>query len=315
MRRSTSKPMDALVILARASAGRRKRQTLVALLVIAAVVLVVGALLVWWMWPSGSASPVGLALFDQVAQPDERVSLVARLQSTESQNLAGCAIHLEEARSGLRQQAVTQRNGVATVEASFPAGDSPLTVAAGYPGDPRRKRRGVQAYGRVFVWPADRPVLVVDTESSLPDTEAETFWSANNLDIRPRAGAREALLGVQAKYRLAYLTAEGAAPVRYNKVRAWLESSYAPARQFPDGPVLTAGQLDGASPPAVRQAVLSDLKQRFPGSLHAVTGDAAVARSFHELGVTTYLLGREGEVPGGVTRVEAWSDLAKRLPP
>src|SRR5439155_21224647 len=114
-----------------------------------------GALVIWWFMPGPPGAPLTLALYDQVALADEPVKLVAAVQpvapAEEAEDLAGCVIHFTEFQSGLQQKAETDRLGLARCETRFPAGDLPRAIAASYAGDKRRKRRGVQAQGRVFV--------------------------------------------------------------------------------------------------------------------------------------------------------------------
>ena len=63
------------------------------------------------------------------------------------------------------------------------------------------------------------------------------------------------------------------------------------------------------------QATLSDLKERFRGTLVAVSGDSKNARLFHEAGWQTYLLSEAGDAPHGVTVIKSWSELNRRLAP
>src|SRR5207302_237965 len=118
-------------------------------------------------------------------------------------------------------------------------------------------------------------------------------------------------------YRIGYLSAEADRPSRYNKLCTWLERGWAPQQeQFPDGPVLSrACRRPPREASEFLQATLSDLKQRFRGTLVAVSRDAKNARLFREVGWQTYLLSEAGDAPDGVTVIKSWSELNGRLPP
>src|SRR5206468_11684683 len=123
-RRPASKKMDALVLLAKATAGPRRRRSLTAFLVVVGIGLIVGALVIWWFMPGPPGAPLTLALYDQVALADEPVKLVAAVQpvapAEEAEDLAGCVIHFTEFQSGLQQKAETDRLGLARCETRFP---------------------------------------------------------------------------------------------------------------------------------------------------------------------------------------------------
>jgi hypothetical protein len=248
--------------------------------------------------------------------PNEQVTLVARLgpidPAREDEDLGRCAVYFEEHTSGLRTHAVSARDGVATVAAAFPASDTPFTIAAKYAGD-RQRPRGAQAFGRAFVVTAEKPILLIDADHGLAETEPGTFWVTNNLDVRARAGAVDTLSRLSARYRVVYFSAEGAGPLRYNKLRAWLESSWLPAQRFPDGPLLTAGQFDSEEPDAVRRAVLAALKPRLDDKAVGVSGSAESAQAIQAGGIESFQLDPAAEARDGITVLPAWSDLAKRL--
>jgi hypothetical protein len=318
MRRpAPKKKLDALILLAKASGGRRRRQTVVGLLVCLALALACGGLLVFWIWPEPRLGRPNLAVFDTLAHPDEPARLIARLEPSDPQvqgvRLSGLPVSFEEATSGLSAQVATDRSGVATCEGTFPLAPQPLEVAAGYPGDARRGQRGAQGRGRVFVWPADKTLVVVDADSALTAADSGQFQTTNNLDVKPLPGAVAAVRGLAAKYAIVYLTGTARQAAPYIKLRAWLDGGFVPGQQLPAGPVLTAcAEADAA---AARRSVLAALKGRFAGKALGVTADAEVAAEYRQEGLETFLIGGGENGPEGVTSVADWEALAKKLTP
>src|SRR5207237_6938010 len=101
--------------------------------------------------------------------------------------------------SDWHQKLLTDRDGQVSVSRSFSPTEKPVEILVRYPGDEQRQR-GSQATLRVFVWPSETRLLLVDTERTLPAGEEATLWNANNLDIRPRPGAVATLRAAQATH-------------------------------------------------------------------------------------------------------------------
>jgi hypothetical protein len=313
-RPAPKKKMDALVLLAKASSGRRRRQSLVAGLVCVALILVLGVLMVWWIWPAPRPPRLDMAVFDQLALPGETVQLYAQLEPVappdQQFNMAGYLVAFEEPTSGLRMTTQTARGGVAICSGAFALSRDPLELRAGFPGNARE--RGVQGRGRIFVWPAETAFLLVDADRTLTALDPEAFGTVNNHDVRALPDAAPTLRGLAAKYAIVYVTGNARRPQLYSKLRAWLGSGFAPAQQFPDGPVLTAwGEPDAA---AARAAVLTAVRGRLTGTGIGIAGDAETAAQYRQQGWETFLVGAAENVPEGITPVKDWAALGKLLP-
>ena len=182
-----------------------------------------------------------------------------------------------------------------------------------FPGDGER-RGGVENKARIFVWPADASIIMVDAVSVLADIDATKFDGTNNLDIRPRAGAAATLRNLAAKRRIVYLAPEATRPLSYNKLSAWLERAAIIQDRFPDGPVLApVGTTAETAADRFAHDASADLKSRFKGAHVAIAGSVQHARQFQEAGLQTYLLSEAKEVPEGMTAVKSWKELATRL--
>jgi hypothetical protein len=259
-----------------------------------------------------------LASFDEVALPDETISLCARVESLgevrSGANLVGCPLYFQDLKNDRREQSATDRDGRVTLQRSFSACAVPIEIMVRYPGEGPQPH-GNQAKSRVFVWPPEADLLVVDAELALADIDETSLWTANNLDIRPKPGAVALLRPARAKYRIAYLSTGADRPARYIKLRAWLERGWAPEQeQFPDGPLLAPACDPLRSTAEFLQAKLKDLKERFHGTTVAITARGEHALLFQEAGWQTFLLNATAEKPEGVKVVSSWSELNGRLP-
>jgi hypothetical protein len=304
MRGERKNPIDAFQVLAKASFGDRRRSPVWAGLIMLLLGLLV-ALPIYLLWPGPQQPRFLLAAFDQVTLPGEAVSLCARVEPVGEVNLGvkrgGCRLYFQDLQSDWHQTFLTDGDGQVLVPRSFSSTDSPVRIVVRYPGEGQRQP-GAQATSRVFVWPPETSLLLVDAERALADGDPAKLWTANNLDLRPRSGAVMALRAARAKYRICYLSAGADQPARYNKLRAWLERGWAPeSDKFPDGPLLT-------------QATFGQLRQNFHGVAVAVTAVNENAQVLHQAGWQTFLLSETGEAPEGVTPIKSWSDLSQRLP-
>jgi hypothetical protein len=319
MRGGKRKTMDAFLVLAKASFGDRRRRSPIRVAITFLVLVLLLALPIYLLWPEPEQPPLLLAVSDQVALPGETRTLCACVEpfGQEKTNaiLAHRDLYLHELQTDWREKLTTDRDGIVATERNFSPVEAMVEIMVHYPGDGQR-RPGMQAKARVFVWPSERPLLMVDADQSLAEPDEATLWVANNLDIRPRPGVVAALRAARAKYRIGYLSAGADRPSRYNKLRAWLERGWAPEQeQFPDGPVLArACRRPPSEASEFLQATLKDLRQRFRGTLVAITGTGENARLFHEAGWQTYLLSAAGEAPDGVTVVKSWSEFNRQLP-
>jgi hypothetical protein len=318
MERPRPKRVDALRLLVKTSLAERQRRSPWRLLLLAALGLGLLGLFAWYIYPRPKLPRLRVAAFDQVARPDVPVPISARLGSIEDEettaDLSGCELFFDGGPTGFADQAAADRAGRATVTGSFAAQKGPVEYVVRFPGHGDQKR-GAEDRGRIYVWPEDAALLVVDADHALAQAEEEQFWSRPNLDIRPRPEAAAALRQLHEKYHLVYLTGNADRPYRYAKLRHWLTLAALPRREvFPDGPVLDfAGELARAHASAFGRQVLGDLKSRFHGLAVAIAGREEEARLFHEAGWRTFLVEETGAVPEGITVVKSWKDLARQL--
>jgi hypothetical protein len=318
MRRG-KKPLDALLVLAKASFGDRRRRSPARIAVTTLLFALPLAVLIYLLWPGPEQPPLLLAAFDQVALTGETIALSACVESLSEERtkagLAGRDLYFHELQADWRERLATNRDGMATVRRSFPIAGAAVEIMVRYPGDGRRIPPG-QAKARVFVWPPETAVLMVDAERTLADLDAASWWNKSNLDIRPRPSAVASLRAARAKYRIGYLSVGADRPSRYNKLRAWLERGWAPEHeQLPDGPVLSrACRSPEEGPAEFLREFVKDFNRRFRGPLVAVTGNGQNADLFHEAGWRTYLMNDAGDGPAGVTVIKSWAELNPLLP-
>jgi hypothetical protein len=315
MHRPEVNKLKALAEQAKADARRRRSPLTILLTVI--VLLSPFAFFAWWVWPGPRPRALVLAVYDQVARADQLVPVYAQLgvlqADSPAEDYSGHTIYVQDSQANQVLALSTGADGKAQSERSFPAREVPAEIVARFPGD--QYRRGTQARGRVFIWPADTPLLIVDADHALPAAEEVDWQVANNLTLPALPDATGALRHLRTHYRIVYLTAQARQPGGYLKLRAWLERGWAlPEQQFPDGPVLcpmgTAPSGEGRT--FIYEASIQ-LKHRIGGRLVGVAGRSAEAKAFRDAGVQSYFLNETGEELPKVMAVPSWSALLKQL--
>jgi hypothetical protein len=179
--------------------------------------------------------------------------------------------------------------------------------------DPRKKYEREDG-AHAFVLARESRILLVEVEETLADVDSASWSKTNPLNIAVRAGAVDALQAAHAKqkYVIVYL-ALGNAPAReYRRVRGWLRNKAATPPALPDGPVLGRLRYDSSNTAEARQAVLADLRQRFPGELAAVVRTSEAAEQCVALGIRAFAMGG-GDFPPEVTALMSWQELPAAL--
>jgi hypothetical protein len=312
MEEPAKKKVDALLLLARSSFGGRRRHSLVIILVVVAALLILLTVVVWMSSSAASTQQLVLAAFDQVALPNEEVTLTARLEPVgepQEQDLSGCRLFFQDLSTGeLLGKARTSAHGTGAIKARFAAQAAPAEIMVRYPGD-GEQRRGTPARARLFVWPEGTPVILVDAANTLAAIEPARFDSTGNLDIRPSPGGAAALRALAKTHRVVYLAPDAVRPLSYNKLFAWLERASLPEDQFPGGPVLApAGDESDADAAAFIHATCAYLGQRFKLTA-AIAGSMKNAQHLRDEGLKTYMVGEGHDKTDGVVTVASWKDL------
>jgi hypothetical protein len=318
MRHGATKKTDAIVLLAKAAFRDRRRRSPLILLTLAVVIVLVVAIPVWWFWPRSELPRLLLAAFDEVGLPGEPVRLCAGIEPVEGErthvSLVGFDLYYQEPpNTELLGKALTDQAGLASLDFTWGERDRPAEVLVRYPGKGGRQR-GVQASARIFVWPPQSSLLVVDTDSGLVTASEAKLWTTSSLDLHPVTGAAASLQKASAKFRIVYLSGQADRPSRYAKLRAWLERPAPASESLPPGPLLATAceSVEQAGTSTVGGAV-ARLCRRFRSPLVGVTGDCQNAKVFLKAGLSTYLIGDQAEVPDGAKRTKSWNDLARLM--
>jgi hypothetical protein len=312
--------------LLKMAARKRRPWTVWSVLFCLVLIGVPVGLLLWWLWPRPALPHVLVLTFDEVAVSGAVVTLRAQLRPADDEDpgvsLRGIDVYFKDVtnpqRAGLepwQEQTQSDEHGVATARWQPPASPMVGAFEARIFGD--RRRKGGLDTGRVFLWPANTPLLVVDADTTLTDAPISAWRRSIPADVRRPSESAEALQTARAKgYQIVYLALAVDEPLAYRKVRDWVQHR-PPANQkrFPDGPVLGrpsyAGDMDEGQ---ARHDLLDGLRQRFSGPLAGVARQARTAEAYRTAGLRTYLVA-EGEVPAGVTRLKTWAELPTALVP
>jgi hypothetical protein len=282
-------------------------------------------LFAWWVWPRPPLPRLLVVTFDEMATPGEAVTLRAQLRPAEGEpadaRLDGQELYFSDpggarlpGQEPWQLRTTSGPGGVATAQWQPPPGASVHLFRARLSGD--RRRPPVDDQGRVFLWPRETPLLVVEVEPALTDAPASAWEKQSVADIRRPPEPADALQAAEArKYRVVYLALTSGHPLVYHKVRDWAQMRPGPRdKALPLGPVLGrpsyAADMDAAR---ARREVLDELKKQFQGPRVAVTRQPAAAEAYRDAGFRTFLITADGAAPQGVTVLKQWPDLASQL--
>ena len=293
---------DPLTILARARLRQQRRRFPVIGMVTLAVIVGMLGLIAWLTWPAPDPGELWLTVYDGLGNPDEEVALRAQLgpqkELARNAKLDGFDLWFLQPETGLREQTATDVAGLAGVPWRASVGKGPFReVLVRYPGDGRR--RGLEATGRVFVWPRESSLLVIDADHALALTSRSSGGSTDRVLL---PGVADALRKAKGAHRIVYLTAEESSPVAYYHLATWLKQSGPTGEpQVPSGPLLNRAAYPADDPAGFYRLALEDLKKRFEGKLTGIAGRAEEEGSFQQAGITVLRTGsreRKAASPG-----------------
>jgi hypothetical protein len=314
---NSRKKVDTLLLLAKSAIGDRRRRTWPALLAMLAVLLIFLTVIVWVFLPSPALPDLILAAFDTVALPDETVTVAARLEPRQQPladvRLTGLSLYFQESKSPeLLGKIATHADGLAELATRFPAQPHPLEIIVRFPGEVNR-RKPAEARSRVFIWPADTQVLVIDADHVLANVDEPKFWVTNNLDVRPLPGAAQVLQKARARFRVVYLSSAADHVARYNKLLVWLQRTAPTSERFPEGPLLAPASQSAVDRATFQRQTLKHLRDSFTGTVVGIASGPEESDIFQQAGLRTWQLGGSGQVPTAVTAVKSWQELETPL--
>jgi hypothetical protein len=307
MRMSDPKPpapqADALARqLKHSLAHRRPRPWKLVLVTLAGSVLML-VLLAWWLYPGPKPALLQIIALDVVCPRDETPHVRAQLYAPPEDNalrrLSGYTVvfrkpSLPLAPDAAPRQVVAKSNERGQASVEWPVDDD-LTAFDVLHIDPDT-RRGSRDDARIYVWPKNAPLLIVDADETLVGDELD-------------AQASETLTkAVNEGWHIVYLSLTSAQPHEFRKARGWIEEH----SKLPKGPVV--GRLHFSAAETIEQArheVLKQLQRQFQGSMRAVVRSAESARVCQEIDVRAIVLG--GAAAPAQVHAPTWVDVPVKL--
>jgi hypothetical protein len=275
---------------------------------IAAAIMVLALGAIWWFFSPEEPARFTLAAYDAIATPDQSIALYSRVEPDSAHRSAkvnGLELRFQIMATQQDETKATDPAGNAAIDWSAPKGNKPVVEFMVRHQSTENPRNAIRDQGRVFIWPADSKLLVVDVDHAL--TEG-VEGLAGNTAPKLRSGAGDTLRQLSQKYRIVYLSAEANQPGTYKKLRSWL------GQQVPPGPLLgpptssDSTELETFAAGQLRQ--LSKLFGQRGVNVVGRTEDAQIAR---DCGWKAVVIGDAPVVPQGASAAASWPELAKEL--
>ncbi len=257
-----------------------------------------------------SGHAVKLSAYDLLGLPGEPAAIRAKLEhdglSGLNPDMKGYPLQFGGP-PALGQDAVTDGEGTASASGRFPEHPGAIgRVRVRFPGS--RGHRAAETTARLFAWPADSRILVVDIDHTICDFRQRDVPFADVARVPATEGSVPALRAIARDYRILYLTARDEA--LFNQSRAWLE-----ARGFPEGPLMTRDYWPWESREGYKRKALGRLKARYPHLTAGVGDTAGDARAYLANGLRAIVIdpGCAGRFPEGSRVIPSWRGVRDAL--
>ncbi|HYV37219.1 MAG TPA: hypothetical protein VE988_16045 [Gemmataceae bacterium] len=256
------------------------------------------AFVAWWFWQRPQPPELMVIGFDHVTRPGKqftvRAATVPRQPGVDK--WGGRDLFFQEvapplAESGQPVALRTGEHGMATATWTLKHPATMAEIEAIYIDDSMRPPWSDRARCRIFTWPSESRLLVLDVDP--------TMKNSNDWPALAKALAEADSAG----WRIVYLAVNANTPADYRPLRDWVIRLQS---DLPVGPVLPRTKFPAGEADAVaRKKVLAELKGEFSGPVLYMAG---------EPGLTLRTVGQAGEFMGEPIGLAGWDKLAAALP-
>ena len=302
MKRDPSRKLDPERMLALAKTRKRQDRRVVSYLIAGAIMVLCLGGISWFLWPEDPPR-FNLAAYDAVAVPDESIKLFASIRAEgndRSAAIKGLAMRFQVTATQKDETQFTDSAGSAAIEWRAPKDKNAVVEFMVRHQSAENPRHAIRNQGRVFIWPADSNLLVVDVDHAL--TEG-IEGLAGNTAPKLRSGAVESLRRLSQKYNIAYLCTGTTDPGTYKKLRSWLQL------QTPSGPLI-------GNPAASDMFIGVQIRQfsnQFTRPGVVVVGRSEEAQLAIDAGWKAIIIGGGPPVGSAAIAVQSWTELVKEL--
>jgi hypothetical protein len=323
-RKIPPRQVDALADRLQTSLERRRPRAwmvVVAVLAIAAI----GAAIVWWQFGGGHPPQLEVIAFDTVFSPGETPRVAAEFAFPDAGPYSPSLLGGKEAlffdaaallRTGggppePRAKATSDPQGYAAVDWPDTPPAAPMQIQARYVD--LRHKQGNYDRAQLVPWSRERPTLLIDVEEALAAVEPAQWETTNPLEIGTQPGAGAVLQAAKKKgYQIGYLTVV-ADPLRYRKVRSWVQRQQTVAGGFPEGPVL--GRLRYEARFDVNRARydrVHDVRSRFGDNITLIVHSKGAAEANVRNAIRIIVVGEPVDLPN-VVHAAGWDEVTPLL--
>jgi hypothetical protein len=301
-----SKPehAEALAKQLKESLAQRRPRPWLAVLAALVICTLILAGLVWWLYPRARLASLEIVALDGIFTADETPTATAQLfappEDEGTRRLRGHRIVFHE-QLVLRppgekpREVVTPSDDQGQAAVEWPSKAELSEFFARYIST-EPKPQNVNDGGRLFVWPKNAPLLIVDADETL---------IAEKLDEQAAVTLSKA---AKEGWRIVYLTPAATQAHDWRIARGWIHRQ----AKLPIGPVLGRRQFPSDEPIGEARRTLLKPLRRFEGPQLAVVKTSDAAQLCKELGLRTILLGNAA-APAEVVQAASWADVPVQL--
>jgi len=267
---------DAMAKELKTSLAKDRPRTWKPVLALVTLCSLILGLMAWWLLPRALPPALQVVAFDGVFTPEEkrivRGQLFALPGVEPAPNLRGHSIVFDDQQS-CNILVVSDDKGHGA--AQWPNEDEPVAAFFVRFVDIARRQGSAKETGRLFIWPKDARIALVDADETLTDAADDAAPTALNA-------------AVEDGWRIAYLSLASDKAHDFRQARSRLDNLV----KLPKGPYLGRESYPASeSIDTARRAVMQSLKAKFKGELVTIVQSADAAAACTGLGVRVIRLG------------------------
>lgn len=265
---------DSLAKELKSSLAKDRPRTWLPVLVLVVLCSAILGGLLWWLLPRGRPPVLQVVALDEVVTTGETPTARGQLfapDDAESVRLSGHDIAFDDQQ---KQAKVVKSDGKGLGIVPWQMGDEAVAAFFVRFVDRDNRTGSAKEYGRLFVWPKDARIVVVDADETLAEESEESAVALNK--------------AIGEGWRLAYTCVASSKAQDFRQARSKLDEKV----KLPKGPILSRSAYPASeSVESARREVIQALQGKFKGDMLAIVKNADASKTCQDLGLRVIRIG------------------------